>query len=529
MRRLGLALALLLAAACDAGGGVAPTAPGTPTVLPSAAGTLRVAVDEPEDLLPQRADTQAEQWVADALFDGLTRWGRHQRPEPAAAAEWVTPDGGRTWVFSLRARGRWHDGTDVTAGDVVRGWTVLVREGPMSHLLYDVEGYDALRAGESGRLRGLRVLDPLRLEVRLRTPDADFPAVVGHPALAPLPERWAEPGFAEHPVGNGPFAAAEARVAGRFVRARRFDGWLNGPRPRLDEVVFQTMTPSAAYVAFQQGRVHVAPIPPGALRDALTELPGAVRRGETADVYLLGLDVTRPPFDRLEVRRALSLAVDRPGLAGSVLEGNAAATGRLVPRDFPEWAAEACATCERDVTAAEQAFAAAGVTSLTLAFNEGAGHAEVGRALRADLAEAGVALELSPMPAGEYFRALRGGALRLYRFGWRPDVPVAEAILRPLLHSASVPADPDEVDAVHHNHGRYRRPDVDELLDAARATMQPEVRAARYRMAERLAIEGDQALVPLFWYRHRVAVAPEVLGLVLGPLSSPDWALVRLS
>lgn len=531
MRRRGARsglVALFLLAGCTTPPAPVPPAPASPSATPSVgSGTLRVAVADPEDVLPQRADTLPEQWVADALFDGLTAWGADLRPVPAAATSWEHVGLSR-WRFALRPDAAWHDGTPVTAADFVRGWNRLVDADVMAHLLADVQGYGEMRAGRASSLSGVRVVAPLVLEVTLTRPLADFPSVAGHPALAPLPEAVSDPDFGARPLGNGPFVSAEARARGHFVRLRRFADWRNGLPPRLDEIVFQTMDAETAFLAFQQGRVHVAEVPPGALPAALERYGEGIQMPVRPSLYALGMDVTRPPFSQPAARRALTRAVDRAALAAGVREGaTEAAPGLLVPT-LPEWTPESCADCAFDPVLAREGFAAAGVTALTLAFNEGGGHEQVADRLRRDLAEAGVTLTLESMADATYFDAVRAGRLSLFRSGWQADVPIADAMLRPLLHSTNVPVGPDAVDALAHNAGRYRSAVVDALLDAAAATESPVVRAARYRQAARQAVFADHALVPLFAYRWRVALRRELRGSSVDAMGLIDWTSVSL-
>lgn len=535
-RRLTCLLALLLCLALPACTSPrrAERPPPSPAASPApeAPGTLRVAIDAPDGLLPQHVDEPAEQWVADALFDSLTRWGADLRPVPAAAESWTADASQTVWTFRLRPGATWHDGQPVVAGDFVRSWRVVVRERRLAHLLFDVDGVPEGGDAEhfARALPAVRALDPATLEVRLRRPNADFAAVVAHPGLAPLPPGSDTPGFAARPVGNGPFRLPEAWSPGRFVRVARFDGWRNGGAPHVGEIVFQVLDPETAFLAFQQGRLHLAPIPAGALRQVSTRAPQSVWRGQRAALYLLGMDHTRPPFDRLELRRALSQAVDRVALAAQVAEGAAAPATGLLPAWLPESVVERCASCERDLAEAATVFRAAGVDALTLSFNTGAGHEAVARRLRADLAQAGVSLAFDPRPPGQFLSALREGPARagitLFRLGWQPDVPLADQVLRPLLHRASIPS-PDGDAGLRHNLGRYAAPDVDALLDQARATSSPVVRAARYRSAARLALERDQAVVPLFVHRHRLARAGAD-GLAADPMNQVDWASVRL-
>lgn len=530
---LALALGLGASACTSPDGGDRP--PPSPAASPTseAPGTLRVAIDAPDGLLPHQADEPAEQWVADAVFDSLTRWGPTLRPVPAAAESWSADPARTVWTFRLRDGATWHDGQPVVAGDFVRAWRLLVRERRLAHLLFDVDGVPlgGADADFARALPAVRALDPATLEVRLKAPNADFPAVVAHPGLAPLPAGADSPAFAAAPVGNGPFSVPEAWSPARFVRVRRFDAWRNGAAALVDEIVFQVLDPETAFLAFQQGRLHLAPIPAGALRQITTRRPQAVWRGERAALYLLGMDHTRPPFDRVELRRALSQAVDRAAMAAQVAEGSAAAAGGLLPAWMPEAVPERCAACERDLAAAAAAFRDAGVSTLRLSFNTGAGHEAVARRLRADLAQAGVSLEFDARDPEEFLTALRAGpgdaGIMLFRLGWQPDAPVAGQILRPLLHSASIPSGPDDAEGLRHNLGRYRAADVDGLLDQARATASPMVRAARYRSAARLAVERDQAVVPLLVYRHRLA-RDGAVGLTVNPMNQVDWAAVRL-
>lgn len=525
--RTGL-IALAVLAGCTAPAPV-PPAPATPTATASAGGgTLRVAVAEPQELLPQRAGALPEQWIADALFDGLTAWGNDLRPVPAAAASWEHVGLSR-WRFHLRADATWHDGSAVTAADFVRGWNRVVHDEVMAHLLADVQGYAEVQVGRAPALSGVRAVGPLTVEVTLVRPLADFPAVAGHPALAPLPAGASRPGFAAQPVGNGPFLATEARVPGRFVRLRRFAAWRNGPPPPLDEIVFQTMDPETGFLAFQQGRVHVAEVPPGALAAARDRYGERIGMPVRPSLYLLGMDLTRPPFSQVALRRALTQAIDRAGLARSVREGATAETAGLLVPTLPEWTPEDCADCGYDPAVAGAAFAAAGVSRLTLTFNEGGGHEQVADRLRRDLAQAGVALTLEPMPDTTYFRAVRAGRLSLFRSGWQADVPLADAVLRPLLHSSAIPAAPEVDDTLGHNTGRYRSAAVDALLDQAAATESDVVRAARYRQAARLAVFTDHALVPLFAYRLRVAVRREVRGSTADAMGLIDWAALSIA
>lgn len=535
------ALSVLLLAACDADETAAPPVAGTPTPVPGstaptptptgerAGGTLRLAISEPDTLVPFDAVEPDDVMVVGALFEPLTRHAANGVPVPAAAASWSHDDDASEWTFVLRDDGAFHDGTPVTAADVAFAWTTAVTEGTAGFHLRDVVGYTELLHGQTDTFEGVEVVDELTLRVRLHAPQAQFPSVVANPALAPVPgEAWREDpeAFAEQPIGNGPFAAAEARVPGQFIRLQRAPEWA-GPAVALDEILFRIMDPETAYVAFQQERLHMSPLPEGAVTDAVErygESPDGYRgpgvlQGHTPVVYLLGFDVTQPPFDDVDVRRAITLAIDRERIAEEVLGGTVVPADALVA---PAIGGQAgiCERCRHDPEAAADLLADRELGSITFWFNRDGGHRPIAERVRADLAAVGLSPVVFHMPTfAEYLDVLEAGDAGFFRYGWRPEYPSADDVLRPLFHSEAVG---------DQNFMRYARDDVDALLDDLRASTTAGRRLFAARRAEDLILNRDQAVVPLLFYRHQHVVAERVEGLRLDPLGRVPFHEVRL-
>ncbi|HEY8340122.1 MAG TPA: ABC transporter substrate-binding protein [Egibacteraceae bacterium] len=490
-----------------------------------------MAITEPSAIVPPEADERDALLVVDALFDSLTAIDEEQRAVPAAAQRWYPDATSTTWTFVLQPDATFHDGSPVTAADFAFAWNLAARDEAVGYHLRHVVGYDAVVRGSADALRGVEVIDDHTLRVHLAAPLATFPLVVAHPSLGPVPrERWTRDAAAERirPVGNGPFAMAEGWARGRFIRAHRAEG---GGRDRgptaaaVDEVIFRIMDPDSAYLAFQQGRIDFATLPPGALDEAIEAYGRAAvpDRGvgvllpDEPTTYLLGFSVTQPPYDRVEVRRAVSLAVDRETLAAAVLDGSARRATSLVPPALEGARPGSCSACTSDVEEARALFAAAGVDELTLWFSEGGGHRQVAERLRADLAAAGVRLRLRSLPFEDFLAAVRAGSAGMFRWGWSADHPTPDDVLTPLFSSTS-----------EDNVFGYADEEVDALLAEARATADPERRLALYQQAEDRVIDRDQVVVPLFTYRHRLVVGDRVRGLRVDPFGRPDWALITL-
>ena len=525
-------------AAASAGASTAPTAPSVAppsppadrTTAPAPADpTFRFATTVPTTLVPPFAVAHPDLQVVDALFDSLTAWGPDAEPVPSAAERWERDATGTTWTFVLRDGATFHDGSPVTAEDFLRAWEVAVVEGEAGYLLRDVLGYDALVGGAAEHLAGVEVVDPRTLVVRLAGPSMDFAAVVAHPGLGPVQRAaWDadRAAYEARPVGNGPFAASEEVAPGRFLRTERFDAWRNGDGgapAALGGVLFQFSDVDTAYLAFRQGRRDLAALPPGALEQARGELPS--RDADDGgpglvivpipSTYLLGFDVTHPPYDDVDVRRAVAQAVDRAAVAAALADGILEPADAVVPPAIPGGMPTPCERCTFDPAAAGRAFAAAGITRLPYAYNRGGGHDEVAAVLRRALGRIGVRLETNggaaPPDFPDYLADVRSGVYGMFRWGWAPDVPVLDEALRPLFHSTSTPR------AGGQNVFRLDDPLVDRLLDRARAAPNPILRRALYRQVEDRVL-GLQVVVPVVSFRSASVVGPRVRELRYGAM-----------
>lgn len=510
------------------------TAAAPPTVVPTspAERVLRYAIGPPGAVVPGDAVAEDGLLVVDSLFDSLTRPDAEGIARPAAAASWSSDDL-VTWTFRLRRGLSFHgpDGPPLTAGDFAYAWSWAARNGAAGYHLERVAGYASVRDGAADRLAGVRAPDAVTLVVTLEGPFADFPVAVGHPSLGPLPAELhaADPeAYALAPVGNGPFALTRQVVGDQFIRVVRDRRARGGSPGNVDVIVFQVADVDTGYLAFQQGRRDVARLPPGTLGAARsrTEFTGdEVLVPPASQLYFLGFDVSVPPFDDARVRRAVSLAVDRSALAEVARGGGDAAPARSsLPDAVPGFPPRSCATCVADTAEATRLFAEAGVRQLELWYDQGGGHLPVMQALTEQLALVGVDVVLRTVQGADgtadypaYLAAVREGRTGAFRAGWTVDAPLADDLVAGVLTSGGVG-----------NLGGYDAPDVQAALDEARATREPRARRDAYLRVLELAIDRDQAIVPLVQIQEPVIVAARVEGLDPAPLGRPDLARVVL-
>jgi peptide/nickel transport system substrate-binding protein len=291
---------------------------------------------------PLYATTAAEADLDALLFSGLTRLGPAGRIVPDLAESWKVTAGGRVYDFFLRPEARWHDGTPVTADDVV--FTILTLQHP---------DYDGPAAGPWRDIQ-VRPMGDRRVRFRLPTAAANFLLVAAQPvvpahllAAIPVAERR-DSGFGRAPVGNGPFRLATlTQREAVLVPAATDEGSAGSaspsldplaappgptpaaaaprPRPQLDEYRFH-LYPSAAEAgeAFRSGELDVlGGVSVEAARSLVaSEGVRGIRYARTVlTSIVLNLRFEEKAFRDARVRRALLKGIDRQRLVDELLGG----------------------------------------------------------------------------------------------------------------------------------------------------------------------------------------------------------------
>jgi oligopeptide transport system substrate-binding protein len=140
---------------------------------------LRLAITEPTELDPYRAQEMEGMAITKAPNEGLLALDRRHRVAPGAAQSWEGSADGRRRTFRLRPDGRFSTGEAVTAGSFVRAWNRAADPAAGSETTYHlsgVEGFADRVRGHTDTLSGARALDALTLQITLAEPDHEFDA-----------------------------------------------------------------------------------------------------------------------------------------------------------------------------------------------------------------------------------------------------------------------------------------------------------------------------------------------------------------
>jgi peptide/nickel transport system substrate-binding protein/oligopeptide transport system substrate-binding protein len=488
-------------------------------------GTLRVGVVGLGSLDPADARDPTAVMVADQLFDTLVSYdSRTFELRPGLARSWDVNQDQTVFTFHLAPEDRFHDGSTVTATDVKFSLERIARKGSDSPLVAQLETVSGYRPyhveGSAASLAGVETPDPGTVVVRLDRPFSSFPAVLGHPGFGVVSKAAIErlgDGFKKVPVGSGPFALQTADEGS--VHLARAAG--HTPAAKLDRIdLVRFPDAGAAYQAFQDGHLELAPVPPGRAEEA------AKRFGTRGMRPFLGLvfyamNLKSPALGDVRLRTAITAAIDRQRIVDDVYRHTVQPASGLVSDGVPGKVHDACGDrCRHDLDRARalvaEVFPQGGVPEVAIDHLDGVSQA-VATSIKADLDAAGIPAVLRPHAFADYGQFIVSGEQQLFRLGWIADYPSPDAFLFPLFSSAS----PDNLTGL-------ASPEVDDALQAARKEADPATREQLYREVEQKVL-SQFVVVPVAQLQSRMVVAKRVQGFTLDPMETFDAAKVTVA
>ncbi len=260
------------------------------------------------------------------IFNGLTRLDHHGQVVPDLAERWEVASDGLSYTFHLRPGVRWHDGTPLTAADVV--FTVKLLQDPQ---------YPGPRDwGELWRSVTVSQIDAKTVRFELEEPFAPFldyttVGVLPRHVLQGVPaaELPSHP-FNLNPIGTGIYRFSEVvtdtgRISHVILSANPF---YYNQRPLITRIQFKFF-PSyhAAYQAYLDGEVQgIGRIAAENMADARANPDIQLFTSALPKYSLIYLNLaseTAPFFSEREVRQALLYAIDRQALIDQALDGQA--------------------------------------------------------------------------------------------------------------------------------------------------------------------------------------------------------------
>ena len=248
-------------------------------------------------------------------------------------------------------------------------------------------------------------------------------------------------------------------------------------------------------------------------------MPGRIRSPPSTRVMRAPVGSMCRKSER-SVRRAISQAIDREGIAATVYGDTRDPATGIVPRGMRGYVPEACSACLFDAEAARAAIDDAfpdRKPKVGIDFLREASSLQVARAIEADLRAIGLRTELRPHARSKYLTVLEKKRHDIAQLGWLSDVPSPDGFLHQQLTSKQL-----------NNHTGFSNDEFDRQIRRARRELDEEARLLHYRAAEEIALR-QMPLVPIVFFRNRTAVADGVEGFLLNGAGIFDGTRVWLT
>ncbi|MFO8042732.1 MAG: peptide ABC transporter substrate-binding protein [Alkalispirochaeta sp.] len=459
---------------------------------------------EPQSLDPHQVSTIPEQRVLTGLFEGLvTSDPETARAVPAIAETWEIGEDRVTYTFTLREEVRWSDGSAITAEQIVESWLRILAPQTASPTAWFpamfIAGGAEFNAGEIGAAEvAVRAIDERTFQFETVEPVPFMIEALTHHAFVVVPvhaidrhgDKWTQP---EHFVGNGPFLRADSPQENVVLEPN--PAYWNAGTVELDRVTFVPGGDDTERLdMYEDGEIDWVPAVPA---DQHAEL--APREdyhvSPALGTYYYVLNTDRAPLDDPDVRRALTLALDRRALVDAAGAGGQIPTSSLVPdmQGYP-----GITGARYDVQAARELLSDAGYPGgqgfprLTVLYNTDDGHRAIAESLQSQwLRNLGIDVNLQGQGWSTYLDRWRSADFDIIRAGWTGTYRDPTAFLNVFATGDAM------------NGGRYRSDRYDHLLAEAARRDYGADRFALLQEAEQLLVEDHAAVIPIYHYVHR--------------------------
>jgi oligopeptide transport system substrate-binding protein len=513
VRRALITLATLLCMLIAACGGGAD--PDTGNVLNRGLGAEPESLDYHKARSTQAGDVQRD------LGEGLAGYTPDGELVPRAALRWEVSGDGLEYRFWLRPDARWSTGEPVTAEDFVYSFRRLVDPATASFYsqsIIDVRNAEAILAGEKAvEELAATAEEEFLLRLSLARPAPYFLALLTHPSMFPVHrasverhgDSFARPGSL---VTNGAYNLLRWEL-GSLIELQRNDRYWDNASTAIDRVRHHFIQePAVELNRYRAGELHItSTVPPEAFARMRETRPDELRVAPYLNVYYYGFNLTKPPFkDNLELRRALSMAIDREALTENVTgRGETPAWSWIPPgvdnyseRRFPY----STMSDEEREAAAKQSYRHAGYgdgkpLEIEIRYNTSDTHQRIALAIQSMWRDV---LGVETTLVNEEFQVLLSNmrakeVTQVFRSSWLGDYNDANTFLQVMLSDAPS------------NLTGYANEEFDALVAKAAVQTDPEERRRYLQEAEGLLL-ADHPVIPIYFFVSKHLVSPRVGG-----------------
>jgi oligopeptide transport system substrate-binding protein len=456
------------------------------------------------------------------LFETLLIIDQDNKVQPGQAEKYeVSPDG-LTWTFTMRDGLKWSDGTELNAKDFEYTFKRIadtnVAAPYAKTVIGMIEGYkDAIDSKNPEKLNVKASDDGKTLTIKLAYPCSYFDKIVAFGTMSPVQKATVEKNgdsWATKPetyVCNGPYTITEWTPSEKIVckKNENYKGGWDSSKIVNDKLTFLLLEDSSAsYTAYTGGTAQL-------IKDVPTEEIPTLKKDKKDEfnvdpilgTYYLSMNLNKAPFNNKNVRKALSLAIDRDYVANTVMQGtytpaynyvgtgvDDVETGKFLENSKAANGGKTYISedYKANLEEAKKALAEAGYPegkgfpTITYSTNDAGYHKALAEYLQQVYKDLGITMNIDIVDWSSFTPKRRAGEYEMARNGWVMDYNDASNMIE-LFYSSN-----------GNNDGKYNNPAFDKAMNDSKVADKTAHFAALHE-AEKIVSE-DYGFIPVAYY-----------------------------
>lgn len=446
---------------------------------------------------PHKAIDTPSVRVYSQIYDQLVRHDTNMKIVPNLAEKWEQLDE-KTTVFHLKKGVKFHNGEPLTATDVKFSIERMKEMPTVSFLVSEIDSVE--------------VIDASTVKIITKRPFGPLLSHLAHPGAGILNKNQTEKmgnEYGQNPVGTGPFKFSEWAPGDNIKLAVNPD-YYRGASP-INQVVFRNISEgNSRSIGLETGEIDIATDIDAMDRSRVANHEKLnLYEGESLGTAYMGLNMEKEPFNKKEVRQAIHYAIDVDPILEAVYQNTAVAADSPLSPKIQGYAGGK--TYKRDIEKSKQLLAAAGYPDgfkMSVWVNDSSVRKDIATIFQAQVKDVGIDMNIEVLEWGAYIDRTAKGEHDAYILGWITVTGDADYGLYPLFHSSAF--------GRPGNRSFYHNPEVDNMLDIARSSLNAEERKELYGKVQK-QVQEDLPMITFAFTGQNAGANKKVQNFVLHP------------
>ena len=478
--------------------------------------------------------------IVSQIYEPLLRFDEKDLSlQPLLADSWTISEDNLVYTLALKKGIHFQDnecfdggkGRELKAADVIYSFNRIysVKDRNYAYSLFK----DKLKGSENyrnsgGEITGLNALDEYTIEFVLNKPSSNFLALLAHANGAIVPKEAIEKNAV---AGTGPFVYSKAEDTETAITLLKNKNYHISDKkgnklPYLESVAFNYVTSGQDQLAlFMNNKLDViAGIPPESIKDIVESqiadfqdkpVKYVLGRYPQVTTTYINLNTAIAPFNKIKIRQAIAMAINKTRIVDNVLKGEAYGPGDhgIVPSAIKGYDFSSVVGHEYNIVKAKEIFAEAGYPNgkgfPALKFATGKGNTSLRVALEIQkqlLTNLNINVEISSLSLKEIMEMNSKSQVHLSLSSWLGEFPDPVTFLS-LFYGADVPNSSEENS--YPNRSRYKNSEFDNLYEKALVTLDTKKRYELCLTADQI-IATEVPVIPL-WYHENYQLIQSIV------------------